>query len=334
MAFAKKFTVLIICLAAVSLLLGCGRRHDADEQYYLVTANKSIPYWQSATNGFFEGATQMKVRAEVVGPDTYDPANERDEFHKLLSKNPKPSGILVSPADPEMMKPEIDAAIAAGIPVLTIDTDSPSSNRLFFVGPNNYQAGQLGGQVLAKQLNGKGNVVVYTMPNQVNLEERMNGYKDALEKYPGIKFTQVIDIKGDPRIAFDQTQSMIDKKENVDGFVCLEAQAGKEVATVLDNNHLSGKKVIVAMDTDDKTLDWIKKGVIAATVAQKPYTMGYVGIKMVDDYHHSAGDIAKMASTKGPLSPLPAYVDTGATLVDKNNVDEIVQEMQAQSQKK
>ena len=98
---------------------------------------------------------------------------------------------------------------------------------------------------------------------------------------------------------------MIDKKENVDAFACLEAQAGKEVATVLDNNHLAGKKVIVAMDTDDKTLDWIKKGAIAATVAQKPYTMGYVGIKLVDDYHHSEPHIAKMASTKGPCRRCP-----------------------------
>jgi ribose transport system substrate-binding protein len=331
MAFAKKFLVLLFCLPAVILLIGCGRRHAADENYYLVTANKSIPYWQTAANGFFEAAKQMNVRAEVVGPDTYDPNAERDEFHKLLSKNPKPAGILVSPADPELIKPEIDAAIAAGIPVLTIDTDSPNSNRLFFIGTNNHQAGLIGGQVLAKQLNGKGNVVAYTMPNQVNLDERMHGYRDALEKTPGIKISQVIDIKGDPRIAFDQTQNMIDKKEPVDAFICLEAQAGKEVATVLDNNHLSGKKPVVAMDTDEKTLDWINKGVIAATVAQKPYTMGYVGIKMVDDYHHSAPDISRMASTKGPMSPLPAYVDTGATLVDKNNVADITQAIQSQS---
>jgi len=266
------------------------------------------------------------VHAEVVGPDTYDPANEKDAFHALLSKSPKPAGIIVSPADPAMMKPEIDAAIAADIPVLTIDTDSPNSNRLFFVGTNNYEAGQLGAQVMAKQLNGKGNVVVFTMPNQVNLEERLHGYKDVFEKYPGIRITQVIDIKGDPRIAFDTAQNMIDKKEPVDGFACLEAQSGKEVATVVENNHLGGKKAIVAMDTDDKTLDWIKQGVIAATVAQKPYTMGYVGIKMVDDYHHSEPQIAKMASSKGPLSPLPAFVDTGASLVDKNNVDEIIRE--------
>lgn len=334
MAFAKKFSVLLTCCCLIAIFSGCGGRHDADEHYYLVTANKSIPYWQSAANGFIEAANQMKVHAEVAGPDTYDPANEKDAFHSLLSKNPKPSGIIVSPADPEMMKPEIDAAINAGIPVLTIDTDSPNSSRLFFIGTNNYEAGQLGAQVMAKALNGKGTLVVYTMPNQVNLEERMNGYKNVFEKYPGIKISQVVDIKGDPRIAFDTTQSMIDKKENFDGFICLEAQAGKEVATVLDNNHLSGKKVIVAMDTDDKTLDWIKKGVIAATVAQKPYTMGYVGIKMVDDYHHSAPDIAKMASSKGPLSPLPAFVDTGATLVDKNNVDEIIQAMQSQGAKK
>ena len=330
----RKISLLIICCFALALLSACGGRHSADEHYYLVTANKSIPYWQSAATGFIEGANQMKVHAEVVGPDTYDPAGEKDAFHALLSKDPKPSGILVSPADPEAMKPEIDAAIAADVPVITIDTDSPNSNRLFFIGTDNYAAGALGAQVMAKQLNGKGNVVVFTMPNQVNLEERMHGYKDVFEKYPGIKITQVIDIKGDPRIAFDTTQNMIDKKEPVDAFACLEAQAGKEVATVLDNNHLAGKKVIVAMDTDDKTLEWVKKGVIAATVAQKPYTMGYVGIKMADDYHHSKADIAKMASTKGPNSPLPAYVDTGATLVDKNNVDEIIQSMQSQGSKK
>src|SRR5438270_12024285 len=113
MAFTKKFSALVIILAALTMLIACGGRHDSEEHYYLVTANKSIPYWQGAANGFFEAARQMKVHAEVAGPDTYDPGNERDEFHKLLSKNPKPSGILVSPADPEMMKPEIDAAIAA-----------------------------------------------------------------------------------------------------------------------------------------------------------------------------------------------------------------------------
>jgi ribose transport system substrate-binding protein len=331
MALAKKFSTAIIALWFVVLLIGCGRRHDADEFYVMATANKAIPYWQTATSGFIEAARQMGVKSQVIGPDNYDPNGEKTELHDILAK--KPTGIIISAADPELLKPEIDAAIAQGIPVITIDTDSPNSNRLFFIGTNNYQAGTLAAEVAAKQLKGKGSVVVFTMPNQVNLEDRMHGYKDVFEKYPGIKIARVVDMKGDPRIVFDQTQAILDKKEPIDGFICLEAQGGPEVATVLQNNHTTGK-VVVAFDTDEKTLEGVKKGIIAATVAQKPYTMGYIGAKLLDDYYHSKTDIARMASAKGPMSPIPAYVDTGATLVDKNNVDEITQEIQGSQHKK
>jgi ribose transport system substrate-binding protein len=326
MTFTKKLSALLLLLALIGLLIGCGRRHDADEFYVMATANKAIPYWQTASSGFIEAARQMGVKSQVIGPDNYDPNGEKNEFHRILSQ--KPTGIIVSAADPELMKPEIDAAIAQGVAVITIDTDSPTSNRLFFIGTNNYQAGKLAAQVAVKELKGKGNVVVFTMPNQVNLEERMRGYKDIFEASPGIKIVRVVDMKGDPRIVFDQTQAILDKKEPIDGFICLEAQGGPEVATVLQNNKVKGK-VVVAFDTDEKTLEGVKSGVIAATVAQKPYTMGYLGIKLLDDYHHSKADIANMASTKGPMSPLPAYVDTGATLVDKSNIDEIMQQIQS-----
>lgn len=331
MTVTKKISSALLLLALMALLIGCGRRHDADEFYVMATANKAIPYWQTASTGFIEAARQMGVKSQVIGPDNYDPNGEKDEFHRILAQ--KPTGIIVSAADPELMKPEIDAAIAQGVAVITIDTDSPTSNRLFFIGTNNYQAGTLAAEVAAKKLNGKGNVVVYTMPNQVNLEDRMRAYKDVFEKYPGIKIVRVVDMKGDPRIVFDQTQAVLDKKEPIDGFICLEAQGGPEVATVLQNNKVTNK-VVVAFDTDEKTLEGVKSGVIAATVAQKPYTMGYLGIKLLDDYFHSKADITKMASSKGPLSPLPAYVDTGATLVDKSNVDEIISAIQNSQTKK
>jgi ribose transport system substrate-binding protein len=331
MTLAKNILVAALLLTSLTCLIACGGRHRSEEYYVLITANKAIPYWQTAASGFYAAGKQMGVNTDVLGPDNYDPNAEKDELHRILGK--KPAGILVSPVDPALLKPEIDAAIAQGIPVLTIDTDAPESNRLFYLGTNNYQAGVLGAQVAVKELKGKGNVIVFTMPNQTNLEDRMRGYRDVFEKAAGIKIARVVDIKGDPRIVFDQTQAIVDKKEPIDGFICLEAQGGKEVATVLSNAKVTGK-VVVAMDTDEKTLDYVKQGVIAATIAQKPYTMGYVGIKMVDDYHHSKADIAKMASTKGPMSPLPAYVDTGATLVDKSNVDEVMQAIQQSQTRK
>src|SRR5579872_1163508 len=225
------------------VLIGCGSsQHEPQEKYYLVCANVKIPYWQTAGNGLVRAASELHVPAEVVGPDTYDPAAEQQELHRIVALQQKPAGILVSPADPALMKPDIDAAIAAGIPVLTVDADSPESRRLVFIGTNNYQAGIMGGRVAAKQLQGKGNVVVFTMPGQSNLAERLNGYKFAFSEHPGIKIVELVDIKGDPRIAFDTTNEIVEKRrDKVDGFVCLEALAGKEVAEVLDRNKVTNK---------------------------------------------------------------------------------------------
>ena len=223
------------------------------------------------------------------------------------------------------MKDGIDKAIAAGIPVVTLDSDAPSSKRLFFIGTNNYQAGFTGGQRLAQELKGKGNVVVFTMPDQPNLQDRLRGYKDALAKTPEVKITRVVDIQGDPRIAFDTATQIVGKeRDKVDAFVCLEAQSGKEVAGVLNSYHVSGKTVI-AMDTDQETLDWIQKGVIAATIAQKPYTMAFVGMQMLDNlYHHKPPTLDKDWS-KDAYAPIPSFVDTGSDLIDKSNVDAFVQ---------
>ena len=319
----KARPLFLVVLFAVTLpLLSCDGGHTG-ETYILVSTNIKVPYWQSAGAGWARAGSQLKVGYAFTGPDTYDPAAERDALAAAVAK--KPDGILISVADPNLIKDGIDNAIAAGIPVVTMDSDSPASKRLFFIGTNNYQAGVAGGTRLAQELKGKGTVVVFTMPSQANLKERLHGYKDALEASPQIKLAHIVDVQGDPRIAFDTTTQYLanDKKEHIDAFVCLEALAGKEVGEVLDRYHVTGKTV-VAMDTDPDTLDWIKKGVIAATVAQKPYTMSLVGLEMLDDlYHHKLRSLQQNWA-QDPFSPLPAFVDTGATLIDKSNVDAFI----------
>jgi ribose transport system substrate-binding protein len=313
-------------IAAASLsitFLSCGSAHDSDEYFVFVSTNLQVPYWKTAGTGFNNAATQLKVRADFTGPQNYDPKAERDALDQAVQK--KATGILLSVADASVLKDSIDKAITAGIPVVTLDSDAPSSRRLFFIGTNNYQAGFTGGQRLAQELKGKGNVVVFTMPDQPNLQDRLRGYKDALTKTPEIKITRVVDIQGDPRIAFDTTTQIVGKeRDKVDGFVCLEAQSGKEVAGVLNSYHVSGKSVI-AMDTDQETLDWIQKGVIAATIAQKPYTMAFVGMQMLDNlYHHRPASLDRDWS-KDSYAPIPSFVDTGSDLIDKSNVDAFIQ---------
>jgi ribose transport system substrate-binding protein len=178
----------------------------------------------------------------------------------------------------------------------------------------------MGGRRLVEILKNKGNVVVLTIAGQANVDQRLTGYRDVLTDHPGIKIIDVIDTKGDPRVAFDSAEEILAKrKAQVDAFVCLEANSGQEVAEVLHRANVTDKPVL-AFDTNDDTLKWVKQGVIAATIAQKPWSMSYVGLQMLDMVHHNPPAILDHSFSQDSFSVLPNFVDTGATLIDKENV--------------
>ena len=209
------------------LLIGCaGSPHEPTEKYVLVASSTKISYWQAAASGLNHAAAEMKVKAVVAGPDGYDPKAEHTEFQRIIQQ--KPTGIMVAVTDEKLLAPDIEAALKQNIPVITIDSDTTETKRLLFIGTDNYNAGKLGGQLLMKSLSGKGNVVVFTYAGQRNLEERLAGYRSVVDAGSGIKITQVVDIKGDPTVAFDTAKQLIDSKAKVDAFVCLEALACPE----------------------------------------------------------------------------------------------------------
>ena len=324
----KKSIALCGVSTALLILSSCAPlAHNPNELYILVTTNLKVPYWQTALAGLNHAASELKVKIDMVGPDTYDTKAEHEEFRKAIAR--KPSGILVSAADAALMTPDINAAVQAGVPVLTLDSDAPESKRVLFVGTDNYNAGTLGGEMLVKLLNGKGNVVVFTMPGQSNLEARMHGYKNTFDSHPGMKITETVDIQGDPTKAFDKAKELIDTKAKVDAIVCLEAIACPEVGEVISRQGGGSKIVIIAMDTDQRTISLIQKGVISATIAQKPFTMAYFGVKMVDELHHHPPASLTQNFADDSFSPLPTFIDTGTFIVDKNSVGNFVQQTQA-----
>jgi len=326
--WAKGF--IVAAIVVLPLLEGC-TRHSKSERYYLITVNVDLPYWKTAAEGFQKAAADYGVTADVRGPRNFDPQAEAQEFRSAVAL--KPAGILVSVTNSALLAPEIDAAVAAGIPVITMDSDAPESHRLYFIGTNNLEAGRLGGHRVAAQLNGKGNVVFFTMPGQPNLDERLKGYQDVFAAYPNIKVVEVFDMKGDSGVAMDKAREYIARKDKdrIDALVCLQSSAGKDVGEILRRAKGLGDpgRVLVTMDTDVATLQLVKDGIIDSTISQKPYTMALVGLKALDNIHHYplksfTGDYAL-----DPFSPFPAFVDTGVSLVDKANVDTILTRKEA-----
>ncbi|MGA2168901.1 MAG: substrate-binding domain-containing protein [Terracidiphilus sp.] len=316
---AIKTAALAILALGVAFTSGCEGRHSTKEVFYLVATNVNLPYWQTAAAGFKRAAAQYKVTARVVGPDTYDPKAELDELQKAVAA--KPSGILISVADASVLQPGINAAVDAGIPVITMDSDAAGSHRLYFIGTNNLEAGRMGGKRVIEKLGGKGNVIFFTLGGQPNTDERLKGFKDVFATRPEIKIVDVVDIKGDARNAFDKAQEVLalTGPKKIDAFVCLEASSGKVVADAI--KRAGGGRELTAWDVDQDTLDGIKSGAIDATIAQKPFTMGYVGLKALDEIYHAPPKQLNKDYSADSFAPYPVFVDTGTSLVDESNVD-------------
>jgi ribose transport system substrate-binding protein len=312
--------------AALLFLNSCSSNpHAAGELYILVADNTKIPYWQSAYQGLMRATSEMKVKeGQIQGPDGHDPQGEHQAFQRALAQ--KPAGIVVSATDANVLTPDINAAISQNIPVITIDSDAPDSKRLFFVGTDNFNAGTIGGNLTSKLIGGKGNVVIFTIASQANLKDRLHGYQAAFNEHPGIHILDTIDMNGNSDIAFDNAKKLIDGKTKVDAFICLEALSCPAVAEAVNRANMAGKVTIVAMDTDPGTVDWIKKGVISATIAQRPWTMAYFGTKLVAEIHLHPPNPLSGNWKENSFAPLPQFVDTGTFVVDKNNIGSVTQQ--------
>ncbi len=310
--------VAVAIFAGAAMIASCAKPyHEETERYVFVATNINLPYWQEARAGFLDAARTMGVKGGLTGPTTYDPSGEVGIFRQIVEQ--QPAGICLSAARPEIFQAEIDKAMTHGIPVICVDADVPDSRRVMYIGTDNVKAGRESLKRMAALVPGKGSIVVITIPGQHNVDDRVAGVADALKNFPGLKLTKILDDKGDARNAFDQISELIQKKEKVDGIICLEATGGSGAAEALHRFSMEGKLPIVAFDNDPETLDLIEKGQITATITQKPYVMSYYGLKFLDDLHHNAVHQFKDWRT-APATPMPTVVDTGTVVVDKSNL--------------
>jgi ribose transport system substrate-binding protein len=241
-----------------------------------------------------------------------------EAFQKAVDRHP--AGILVAPARADKFNAAIDAAVKSGIPVICVDSDAPDSHRIMFIGTDNYRAGTEAGTHIARILHGQGNVVIIAIPGQHNQDERIRGAKEALGGYGRIKIVDTFDDRGDPRSANDQISALLEKKQKIDAILCLEASGGPGSVEALHRLGMERKITIAAFDKNPETMDWVSTGVVAGTIAQKPYTMAYYGLRYLDDLHHNIVHEFKDWRT-APSSPLPTRVDTGTAWVDKSNIE-------------
>ena len=287
----KKLIVsaLVVCLVFPLITWNAVEAKDPKDQLYIeVSALGNIDYFYDHKLGMKLAGEALGVQTEYVGPAEYDMNAMITAFEQAIAK--QPDGLVIVGFEPSL-DPIVDKAIEAGIPVVTVDADLPTSKRIAFVGTGNFNAGVTGGNKLADLIGGKGKVAVMTKPGQSNLEERIAGYKHALANYPDIELVQISDTQSDPVVAAQVASTLLQKFPDLAGIGCVEAAGGSGAATAVREAGKAGQVKIVAMDRGNEVLEAIEDGVISASIAQQTALMPFYAVQIMYQLNNHNIDI-------------------------------------------
>jgi ribose transport system substrate-binding protein len=286
-------------------------------EYVFLSIVTQVPFWADHKVGLEDASKTLNVKTTFTGPLDFDTAGQARQLDELVAR--KPAGLLIFPGDAAALLPGIDRAVEAGIPVAMIIGDVPNSKRSVHLGISNFEAGKIGGQMLAEAIGGKGKVLLGTFPAPAVLE-RVEGYKAIFqEKFPEIQVADVVNDKADPSYAPTAYAQAIQAHPDVAGIGGTDGDSGKGAALAVKEAGKQGQIKIVAMDRNPDMLPFIEDGTIVGAVAQKSYVESFVGVHLLHWLNTNSMKIVPDHKAAG-INPLPEKIVTGVMQVTKDNV--------------
>jgi ribose transport system substrate-binding protein len=306
-------------LAAAGLPLAPreARAQNSNMQYVFLSIVTQVPFWVDHRRGLDAAAKALGVKTSFTGPLDFDTAGQARQLDELIAK--KPAGIMIFPGDVDSLVPGINRAADAGIPVAMNIGDAPKSKRLTHLGISNFEAGQVGGEMLAKEIGGKGKVLLGTFPAPSVLE-RVEGYKDYFKKNaPDIQVVDVVNDKADPSYAPTAYSQALAAHPDVVGIGGTDGDSGKGAAIAVTEAGRAGQIKIIAMDRNDDMLPYIEKGVISGSVGQKSFDESFLAVHLLHWWNQDVMKVVPDWKSAG-LNPLPENIGTGVLRITKDNV--------------
>lgn len=287
------------------------------KEYVFLTLVTQVPFWVDHRLAMADAEKVLGIKTEFTGPLDFDTAGQARQLDELIAR--QPAGILLFPGDVAALAQGIDRAVEAGIPVAMIIGDVPQSKRSVHLGISNFEAGKVGGEMLAQAIGGMGKVILGTFPAPPVLE-RVEGYKALFkEKYPDIEVVDTVNDKADPSYAPTAYAQALQAHPDVVGIGGTDGDSGKGAAIAVSEAGLKGKVKIVAMDRNDDMLSYIEDGTIEGAVAQKSYLEAFLALHLLHWLNTNAMKVVPDAGAAG-VNPLPESVLTGVMKITKENV--------------
>ena len=288
------------------LLAGCSQPEGPRTlRFAFIPKALHIPVFEYARIGAEREATKQGVEIIWRGPESTDEIRQKEILESFIAQ--RVDGIAISCLNGDLLTDAIDRAVAAGIPVVTWDSDAPKSRRQAFYGVNDVEGGRALGDGLATLLGGRGTVAIITALGADNLQKRLAGARAALQAHPGITVVEEFDVKDDAVRVAEIIASATQRYPDLDGWLSVGGWP-VFVRNALDPVDPARTKV-VAFDTIPPAPDLLRAGKVQLLVGQKYFGWGEESVKLLKQIHDGN-------------PPKEVYQYSSMDLVTPENVDE------------
>ncbi|KYF81103.1 sugar ABC transporter substrate-binding protein, partial [Sorangium cellulosum] len=322
-----------VCVAAALAALGCdnggagsapGASAERAKPKLAYITNGVAPFWTIAEKGVIDGAKEVDAEVSVVMPSDVNDQMQRVE--DLLIRGV--DGIAISPIDAENQVPLLNKA-AAKTKLITQDSDAPKSDRIVYIGIDNYVAGRMAGQLVKEAIPGGGKVAILVGRLEGdNARKRRQGVLDELldrkdtsggndplnQELKGAKYTIIATLTDqiDAAKAKSNAEDMMSAHPDLVGLIGLNAY---HTPALLEAVKQAGKMAsiqVVGFDEQDATLRAIQDGEVVGTVVQNPYMYGKESVRVL------------AALVRGDTSVVPPgeFISLPARQIRKTNLPE------------
>ena len=322
----KKLIILIVMLPFV--LAACGGTTSTTQtnssssnparsslKFYVITHGQaSDPFWSVVKKGVDQAAKDMGVTAIYESPasTTFDVVAMSHLIDTAVAAHP--AGLVVSIPDPTGLGPSIKAAVAAGIPVISINSGSDvakSLGVLVHVGQTEEQAGIGGGQKMGAA-GVKHALCVNQEVGNAALALRCKGFKEGLAQTGGI-VTEIGVNLSSPTQTQQTIEAALQHDPSIDGILTLGPTGATPALKALQDLNKTGKIKLATFDLSSDVLNGIKGGQILFAIDQQQYLQGYLPIVLLTLYKTNLNTIAN------------DILQTGPGYVTSDNVSQVIQ---------
>ncbi len=265
-------------IAGSLLLVSTACNRSKKKEIAVIPMGRAHMFWQSVHAGAVAAARETGVEVIWNGPAAEtDYTDQIRIVDSMISRHV--DAIALAPIDRKAMVGVVERAAKQGIPVIVFDSGLDTEQFLTRVATDNYGAGRLGAERMAKILNGKGKVaIVAAQPGAASATAREKGFEDAVhEKYPGI---QIVDKRygmADFAKSLAVAENMLTAFPDLDALFASNETSSVGAAQALQGR-LGSKVKLVAFDWSPTLLAGLETGLIDSLIVQHPFKMGYESV--------------------------------------------------------